>query len=287
MVKEQTKNRVKKKQDTGKKRLIILITFIIIFQIAILFLITFTYFQNLSAKNQINQSITDLQQQIIDNKIETQANLNQLSNELISTKQDLSEVKATASADFSGIIEDTITKVVSIKTDVSQASGFIISSDGLIVTNAHVLSQAHYAKAQTYSGKLIDCELIGYDLTYDVAVLQVEGTYFYLEFGNSDDVKVGEKVIALGNPLGLSFTATEGIVSAVHRPGLNDLNIYIQTDVPLNPGNSGGPLIDKQGKVIGITNFKISGYESLGFALESNSAVDVINEITNRTISVS
>jgi len=81
---------------------------------------------------------------------------------------------------------------------------------------------------------------------------------------------VGEKVIAIGNPLGLSLSVTEGIVSGVHRIGDNNLPAYIQTDAALNPGNSGGPLINTDGKVIGINNFKISGTESLGFALESD-----------------
>jgi len=82
------------------------------------------------------------------------------------------------------------------------------------------------------------------------------------------------------NPFGLSFSVTEGIVSSLDRPGPAGDEVYIQTDVPLNPGNSGGPLINKKGKVIGINNFKIADSENLGFALESNEAVKVINEIS-------
>ena len=94
--------------------------------------------------------------------------------------------------------------------------------------------------------------------------------------------------MAIGNPLGLSFTATEGIISAVHRKGVNDLPYYFQTDVSLNPGNSGGPLINTKGKVIAINNFKISGADNIGFALEINHAKETINEIAyqafNKTI---
>ena len=90
----------------------------------------------------------------------------------------------------------------------------------------------------------------------------------------------------MGNPYGLSFSVTEGIVSALNRPGLAGNEAYIQTDVPLNPGNSGGPLVNKAGKVIGINNFKIGEAESLGFALESNHAVEIINEIAQDKLGV-
>ena len=92
---------------------------------------------------------------------------------------------------------------------------------------------------------------------------------------------MGEKVIALGNPAGLSFTVTEGIVSAVHRAGPNDLNIYLQTDVPINPGNSGGPLVNANSQILGINNFKVGGFESLGFAIESNTVKQAAEQIIN------
>ena len=116
----------------------------------------------------------------------------------------------------------------------------------------------------------------------DIAILKIdETTYSPLILANSNNIQVGEKVIAIGNPLGLQFSVSEGIVSAVHRKGDNNINAYIQTDASLNPGNSGGPLIDTEGKVIGINNFKVSGSESLGFALESNYIKEVINNIYN------
>jgi len=115
-------------------------------------------------------------------------------------------------------------------------------------------------------------------------LLKISGTYEALELADSDDLQVGRKVIAIGNPLGLSFSVTEGIISALERIGPNGLREYIQTDVSLNPGNSGGPLIDIQGQVIGINNFKIGGAEALGFSLESNAIRDSVNAMLNKTI---
>ena len=97
---------------------------------------------------------------------------------------------------------------------------------------------------------------------------------------------MGQKVVAIGNPLGLQFSVSQGIVSGVHRQGPNGLNIYIQTDAALNPGNSVGPLIDTEGKVVGINNFKSSSGESLGFALESNYIKEAINEISQRELNI-
>jgi len=194
-------------------------------------------------------------------------------------QKQLGEIKAQTSADFSGIIEQEIKGVVSIKTDVAQGTGFIIAGNGYVVTNAHVLSGASFANVYTYENKKYGADLIGYDLDMDIALLKIQGSFSRLDFGDSDDVKIGEKVIAIGNPLGLSFTVTEGIISARDRRGTNNLPYYFQTDVSLNPGNSGGPLISTKGDVIGINNFKISGAENIGFALESNYLRQTINEI--------
>ncbi len=236
-----------------------------------------------SLRDELNTTSNQLKDKINENYIQTQGQITQLTSSLSSTEKSLtkqlSEIKASASSDFSGIIETAVNSVVSIKTDVSQGSGFIVTSDGYIVTNAHVLNGAHYAKILTYNNDLIASQLIGYDTNLDVAILKISGNYDYLEFADSDNAKVGEKVIAVGNPYGLSFSVTEGIVSAVHRD-----NKYIQTDVPLNPGNSGGPLIDNKGKVLGMNNFKFGGAEALGFALESNIVKTSINIITQKAI---
>ncbi|MBU0894141.1 MAG: trypsin-like peptidase domain-containing protein [Nanoarchaeota archaeon] len=237
--------------------------------------------------NSLNQKITD-----------TQSNINTLTTNLIQTKTTLEEtvntldlklgsighemdtLKASAGEDFSGIIEEVIKGVVTIRTDVGQGTGFLISDDGYIVTNAHVLVGGRQVQAFTSEQKVHDATFIGYDGDLDIALLRIFGEdYDELKLGNSNNIQIGEKVIAIGNPLGLQFSVTEGIVSGVHRPGPSQIEAYIQTDAALNPGNSGGPLIDKQGRVIGINNFKIGTGESLGFALESNYIKESVNKI--------
>ncbi|MBS3072933.1 trypsin-like peptidase domain-containing protein, partial [Candidatus Pacearchaeota archaeon] len=164
-----------------------------------------------------------------------------------------------------------------IRTDVAQGTGFIITDDGYLVTNYHVIDGARYADALTSDSNSKQLTLIGYNPEMDVALLKIPGSYNSIEFDDSDNVKIGEKVIAIGNPLGLSFSVTEGIVSAVHRKIQNSPGGYIQTDAALNSGNSGGPLINTNGRVIGINNFKVKG-DNIGFALESNFLVEEINK---------
>src|SRR3989344_4161153 len=213
---------------------------------------------------------------------EIQGTINQLSESLINTQSSLesqiSSLKAKTSSDFSGIIEDAVQAVVTIRTDVSQGTGFIITVDGYLVTNYHVIDGARYADALTSDSNSKQLTLIGYNPEMDVALLKIPGSYNSIEFDDSDNVKIGEKVIAIGNPLGLSFSVTEGIVSAVHRKIQNSPGEYIQTDAALNSGNSGGPLINTNGKVIGINNFKVAG-DNIGFALESDFIIQSINGI--------
>ena len=216
--------------------------------------------------------------------LQTKEDLQTLDSELGSLDEELVSLKASTSADFSGIIDDAIKGVVTIKTDISQGTGFIIDNDGYVVTNYHVMEGATAAAIYTYEGDTHNVALIGYDDNFDIALLKIEGIFERLKLANSDDVQIGKKVIAIGNPLGLQFSVSEGIVSAVHRTGLNDIQAYIQTDAALNPGNSGGPLIDKNGKVIGINNFKIGNGENLGFALESNYIKDVVNDISQQAL---
>jgi S1-C subfamily serine protease len=213
------------------------------------------------------------------NALDAQEELQSLGAKVGSMDEEMTELKASTSADFSGIIENTIKSVVTIRTDLSQGSGFIITSEGYVVTNYHVIEDATAAGIITYDGEMHQVAIAGYDENMDIALLKITGTFSPLELGDSEDVEIGEKVIAIGNPLGLQFSASEGIVSAMNREGLNKINAYIQTDAALNPGNSGGPLINKQGEVVGINNFKVSSGESLGFALESNYLKDTINEI--------
>ena len=181
---------------------------------------------------------------------------------------------------FSDVISRVIGATVSVNTNVGQGSGAIISSDGLVVTNYHVIQAARRASVTTYSGESYRVSLVGYDAEQDIAVLEIisNESFDYFKFGNSDLLRAGQKVVALGNPAGLSFTATEGIVSSPSRRASDGFD-YIQTDVTLNPGNSGGPLINSAGELIGIANFKVAGYQGLGFAIPSNRVKKVVDGI--------
>lgn len=225
------------------------------------------------------------------NNAEIRNKINELTENLFgiedSFKSEISNIKAKTSSDFSGIIKQSISSVVTIKTNIAQGTGFLISKEGYVVTNAHVLSGANFANAITSEKKILSMKLIGYDEDLDIALLKISPQDSFLEFALSDEVETGEKVIAIGNPLGLSFSVSEGIVSAKNRQGINEIPGYIQTDAALNPGNSGGPLINSDGKVIGINNFKAQG-DNIGFALQSEYIIEAVNKISlksfNQTI---
>ncbi len=266
-------------------------TFLIGVIIANSLFIYFLYGQLQLSYNSLESEIVELQtdtqskfNELTTNLIQTETELNLLGSQIGSIDKEMDLLKASASADFSGIIEDAIKSVVTIRTDISQGTGFIIDSEGYIVTNYHVMQNARSAGIYTYDGETHQVNLIGYNQKFDIALLKIDGEYDRLRLADSDDIQIGEKVIAIGNPLGLQFSVSEGIVSAVHRPGINEVEAYIQTDAALNPGNSGGPLINKKGKVIGINNFKIGSGENLGFALESNYIEDIINEISTQVL---
>jgi serine protease Do len=225
------------------------------------------------------------------NNAEIRNKINELTENLFgiqdSFETEVSNLKAKTSSDFSGIIKKTVNAVVTIKTKTAQGTGFIISEEGYVITNAHVLTGGVFANAITADKETIPMEVLGFDIRLDIALLKILPQTSFLEFTTSENVEIGEKVIAIGNPLGLSFSVSEGIVSAKDREGINGINAYIQTDAALNPGNSGGPLINTDGKVIGINNFKIQG-DNLGFALQSEYIIQAVNEIAlvtlNKTI---
>jgi S1-C subfamily serine protease len=197
--------------------------------------------------------------------------------------QQISLLKLTSN-DFSEVIKNSVMSVVSVSTDKSIGSGFVING-GYVVTNYHILDGASKITVRTNDDKSFLGELAGFDKTRDVALIRVDtNSLNAIKLGNSNNLKIGEKIIAIGNPLGLSFSASEGIISALDRVGPNGLTEYIQTDVSLNPGNSGGPLINQEGEVVGMNNFKISDTEGLGFALRSNSIRESINNITGRDL---
>ncbi|MCY7752739.1 S1C family serine protease [Bacillus haynesii] len=176
-------------------------------------------------------------------------------------------------------------------------SGVVFKKDGgkaYIITNNHVVEGASKVTISLYNGKTADAKIIGSDALTDLAVLEIssKGVDKVASFGDSAKLRAGEKVIAIGNPLGLQFsrTVTEGIISGVNRTievstseGNWDMNV-LQTDAAINPGNSGGPLINGSGQVIGINSLKISqsGVESLGFAIPSNDVQPIVDELLEK-----
>jgi len=160
----------------------------------------------------------------------------------------------------------------------AQGSGFIISPDGYILTSNHLIQNAEKVTVKLGENSPVEAKVIGTDPDTDVAVVKIDGNDLpYLELADSDALEVGEWVLAIGNPFGLSHTVTAGIISAKSRSGfrLTEYEDYIQTDAAINPGNSGGPLLDLDGKVVGINTFIISrsgGFMGIGFAIPINMA---------------
>lgn len=168
----------------------------------------------------------------------------------------------------------------------SEGSGIIATSDGYIITNAHVVDGADSLKVITSDGKTYEAELIGSDSMTDLAVIKVDAEGLTAaEFGSSSDLVVADPVIAIGNPGGLQSSVTIGYVSALNRPVTSSDTGYtmncIQTDAAINPGNSGGALVNMYGQVIGINSSKIvaTGYEGLGFAIPIDDALPIISNL--------
>lgn len=167
-------------------------------------------------------------------------------------------------------------------------SGIILSEDGYIVTNAHVIDGAEMVKVVLYNEEEYEARIIGYDTQTDIAVLKIDAQNLVkAEFGDSSQVEIGEVVYALGNPGGLSLQSsfTDGMISGLNRVITTNDSLYsmsvIQTSAAINPGNSGGALINEYGQVIGITSSKIisTDYEGIGFAIPTETAKTIIEEI--------
>jgi serine protease Do len=164
------------------------------------------------------------------------------------------------------------------RREVGQGSGFLISADGYILTNNHVVGEADKVKVKLQNGRDYEAKIIGSDPPTDLAVIKIEEKGLpFLQLGDSSLLEVGDWVLAVGNPFGLSHTLTAGIVSAKGRSGMgiNDYEDFIQTDAAINPGNSGGPLVNLDGEVVGINTAIFSrsgGYMGIGFAIPINMA---------------
>jgi S1-C subfamily serine protease len=161
-------------------------------------------------------------------------------------------------------------------------SGVIIEKDGHVLTNAHVVDGAAALSVTLDHGVKASARIVGLDPVLDVALIRVDGPHPLpvARLGDSSTVRVGDEVIAIGNPIGLDQTMTRGIVSGLNRtiPGISD-EPMIQTDAPINPGNSGGPLVDRCGQVIGLNTLISEDAQSIGFAVPINAARAVLREL--------
>lgn len=164
-------------------------------------------------------------------------------------------------------------------------SGVIVTKDGYILTNNHVIQDTDEINVKMSDGRAIKAKVIGSDPDTDLAILKIDQKDLpTIAIGNSEALKVGDVVFAIGNPFGVGQTVTQGIVSATHRTdlGISTFENFIQTDAAINPGNSGGALIDAHGNLIGINNAiytRTGGYQGIGFAIPISTAKDVMNEL--------
>ena len=162
----------------------------------------------------------------------------------------------------------------------SLGSGFIISPDGYVVTNNHVIERAQRIQVKLADGRVIPARTVGRDPSTDVALLKLEGTTGELPFtylGDSDALEVGDWVVAIGNPFGLDYSVSQGIISAKERViGVSAFDDFLQFDAPINPGNSGGPLFNTKGEVIGVTTAIVSQGQGIGFAVPISLVKDLL-----------
>ena len=183
------------------------------------------------------------------------------------------------------VVETVSPAVISVSGDGrGSGSGWLLTPDGYAITNSHVVSGRDRLIAETDEGDRVDAEVIGDDPATDVALLRLASSDLpYAEIGDSDAIRVGQLVIAMGSPLGLHSTVSTGVVSAVGRTMRSQdgrlIENVIQHSAPINPGNSGGPLINSRGRVVGMNTAIIALAQGLGFAIPSNTTEWVTSEI--------
>lgn len=165
----------------------------------------------------------------------------------------------------------------------SLGSGFIIDKEGFILTNNHVIEGAEDIKVKLYDGQVFDAKVVGRDPKSDIALLKINPRRVQLpvaKLGDSDSLRVGDWVIAIGNPFGLEHTVTVGVISAKGRViGMGPYDDFLQTDASINPGNSGGPLFNLRGEVVGINTAIVQGGQGIGFAIPINMAKNLLPQL--------
>ena len=167
---------------------------------------------------------------------------------------------------------------------IGQGSGFFVTADGYVFTNAHVVKGANKIDVTLDNGQVIPATLVGADPNTDIAIIKLEGKNFpFLSFGNSDDLEIAEEVIAIGSPFALEASVTRGIVSGKKRQlQISDYEDFIQTDAAINPGNSGGPLLNLRGEVVGINTVILSrsgGFAGISLSISSNMAKSIMHQL--------
>ena len=199
-----------------------------------------------------------------------------------------------SNADVRAVAEAVKPSVVLVQASyasyASNGTGFFLTQDGYIATNYHVVQHATQIRVTLYSGEVLDATLVGYRAEDDLAVIKITGNrYTPISIGNSDLLMAGDIAIAVGNPGGADggWTTTQGIISATNRTISVEETAYysemkmLQTDAQVNPGNSGGPLCNAAGQVIGVITRKMTDYEGIGYAIPINEAMQTLNAIIN------
>lgn len=171
------------------------------------------------------------------------------------------------------------------RRDKSLGSGFIISRDGFIVTNEHVVRDAESIRVKLSNDKVYEARVVGGDPKTDIAVIKINATDLPVAvLGDSDRIEVGQWAIAIGNPFGLERSMTVGVISATGRSnvGIESIENFIQTDASINPGNSGGPLLNIHGEVVGINTAIVAAGQGIGFAIPTNMARPIISQLVEK-----
>ena len=286
------------KSHSGMIAVLLILVILLCSVVSVLGVLNIRLFQKLSQREEEASAIAFAEETVETTAAPTEAPLDpagrDVTMDLHTAPQAIDNVTQTGGLSLQEIYEKNIPSVVSVSCTLSSGSasgtGVILSSQGYIVTNAHVIDGAQAIRVLLTDGRELDACLVGTDAVSDLAVLRIQADgLISAQFGDSDTLRVGDSVAAIGDPLGVDLrgTMTDGIVSAINRDvSINGRTMnLIQTNAALNSGNSGGPLINCYGLVVGINTMKISaftdqaGVEGLGFAIPSTTVKEVVEQI--------
>lgn len=286
------------KSHSGMIAVLLILVILLCSVVSVLGVLNIRLFQKLSQREEEASAIAFAEETMETTAAPTETTLDpagrDVTMDLHTAPQAIDNVPQTGGLSLQEIYEKNIPSVVSVSCTLSSGSasgtGVILSSQGYIVTNAHVIDGAQAIRVLLTDGRELDACLVGTDAVSDLAVLRIQADgLISAQFGDSDTLRVGDSVAAIGDPLGVDLrgTMTDGIVSAINRDvSINGRTMnLIQTNAALNSGNSGGPLINCYGLVVGINTMKISaftdqaGVEGLGFAIPSTTVKEVVEQI--------